>query len=222
MTEEQAFALVNPDRGVYVPGAFVLALGALKAEQRVADAFRDGAEMGWHEHDEDVFLGSERFSRRRLRRHCGGLVDPRPRRGPGQAHVRANAAGIGCGLGASTILLARAYPNSASTGSDYHSRSIEIARKRACDAGVADRVVFEIATADGLSRHRVRPGRDVGSQPAHCAWVTHSGVVEAIQGRWPGMGARPSPRAVCCQTAPAEVRRQRRPGPSTSREGNAR
>ena len=61
MTEEQAFALANPDGGVYAPGAFVLALGALKAEPRITDAFRTGAGMGWHEHDEDVFLGCEQF-----------------------------------------------------------------------------------------------------------------------------------------------------------------
>ena len=63
MTDEQAFALANPDGGVHEPGAFVLALRAQKAEQRIADAFRAGAEMGWHEHDEDVFLGCDRFSR---------------------------------------------------------------------------------------------------------------------------------------------------------------
>jgi hypothetical protein len=63
MTEEQAFALANPGGGVYVPGAFVLALGAVKAERRIAEAFRTGAGMGWHEHDEDVFLGCEQFFR---------------------------------------------------------------------------------------------------------------------------------------------------------------
>src|SRR5262249_62375348 len=63
LTEEQAFALANPGGGVYVPGAFTLALGALKAEQRIAEAFRTGAGMGWHEHDEDVFLGCEQFFR---------------------------------------------------------------------------------------------------------------------------------------------------------------
>jgi hypothetical protein len=63
ITEEQAFALANPDGDVYIPGAFVLALGALKAEQRIADAFRTSTGMGWHEHDEDVFLGCEQFFR---------------------------------------------------------------------------------------------------------------------------------------------------------------
>src|SRR5213595_2337401 len=63
LTEEQAFALANPDGGVYAPGAFVLALGALRAEPRITEAFRSGAGMGWHEQDEDVFIGCEQFFR---------------------------------------------------------------------------------------------------------------------------------------------------------------
>ncbi len=63
MTEEQAFALTDPDGGVYIPGAFVLALGTLKAEPRITEAFRIGAGMGWHEHDQDVFIGGEQFFR---------------------------------------------------------------------------------------------------------------------------------------------------------------
>jgi ubiquinone/menaquinone biosynthesis C-methylase UbiE len=151
MTEEQAFALANPDGAVYAPGAFVLALGALKAERRITDAFRTGAGMGWHEHDEDVFLGCEQFFR------PGYIANLVPSWIPAldgvedKLRVGAKVADIGCGLGASTILLAREYPNSAITGSDYHDRSIEIARKRAGDAGVANRVSFEVASADGFS-----------------------------------------------------------------------
>jgi len=63
MTEEQAFALANPEGGVYIPGAFVLALGTLKAEPRITEAFRTGAGMGWHEHDQNVFTGCEQFFR---------------------------------------------------------------------------------------------------------------------------------------------------------------
>jgi SAM-dependent methyltransferase len=151
MTEEQAFALANPGGGVYVPGAFVLALGALKAERRIAEAFRTGAGMGWHEHDDDVFLGCEQFFR------PGYVANLVPSWIPALDGVHdklvagARAADIGCGLGASTILLADAYPNSAFTGSDYHAGSIEIARKRAGDAGVGDRVSFEVAAADAFS-----------------------------------------------------------------------
>ena len=88
--------------------------------------------------------------------------EPCPGWSPGQAHVRANDAGIGCGLGASTILLARAYPNSAFTGSDYHSQSIEIACKRTGDAGAADRSFRDrhrrrIIPAPGTTWPRRRP-----------------------------------------------------------------
>jgi ubiquinone/menaquinone biosynthesis C-methylase UbiE len=151
MTEEQAFALANPDGSVYIPGAFVLALGGLKAERRIAEAFRTGAGLGWHEHDEDVFLGCELFFR------PGYITNLVPSWIPAldgvQDKLRAGArvADIGCGLGASTILLAREYPNSVFTGSDYHDQSIEIARKRAGDAGVTDRVSFEVAAADAFS-----------------------------------------------------------------------
>ena len=151
MTEEQSFALANPDGGVYVPGAFVLALGTLKAEPRITEAFRTGAGMGWHEHDEGVFLGCEQFFRPG---YIANLIPSWiPALGGVQDKLRAGAkvADIGCGLGASTILLATEYPNSRFTGSDYHEQSIEIARKRAADAGVADRIAFEVAAADGFS-----------------------------------------------------------------------
>jgi len=151
MTEEQAFALTNPDGGVYVPGAFVMALGTLKAVPRITEAFRTGGGMGWHEHDEDVFIGCELFFR------PGYVANLIPAWIPALDGVddKLRAGGtvmdIGCGLGASTILLAQEYPNSRLTGSDYHDKSIELARKRASDAGVADRVSFEVATAATFS-----------------------------------------------------------------------
>jgi Methyltransferase domain len=151
MTEEQAFALADPDGGVYIPGAFVLALGTLKAEPRITEAFRTGAGMGWHEHDQNVFTGCEQFFR------PGYIANLIPSWIPAlddvQHKLRAGAkvADVGCGLGASTILLAREYPNSRFAGSDYHDQSIEIARKRAAGAGVADRISFEVASAAGFS-----------------------------------------------------------------------
>jgi len=151
MTEEQAFALANPDGGVYIPGAFVFALGALKAEQRITEAFRTGTGMGWHEHDEDVFLGCEQFFRPGYMANLVPSWIPALDGVEDKLRAGARVADIGCGLGASTILLAREYPNSAFAGSDYHDRSIEIARKHADEARVADRVSFEIATAAGFS-----------------------------------------------------------------------
>jgi ubiquinone/menaquinone biosynthesis C-methylase UbiE len=151
MTEEQTFALANPDGAIYAPGAFVLALGALKANDRITAAFKNGEGMGWHEHDEDVFVGCEQFFR------PGYIANLVPAWIPAldgvQAKLQAGAsvADLGCGLGASTVLLAQEYPNSTFTGSDYHERSIELARKRAADAGVADRTQFEVASASSFS-----------------------------------------------------------------------
>jgi ubiquinone/menaquinone biosynthesis C-methylase UbiE len=151
MTEEQAFALANPDGGVYVPGAFVLALGTLKAEPRITEAFRTGAGMGWHEHDEDVFTGCEQFFRPGYIANLVPSWIPALDGVAAKLEAGATVADVGCGLGASTILLAQHYPNSRFTGSDYHDESIEIARKRAADAGVADRIHFETAPASGFT-----------------------------------------------------------------------
>ena len=151
MTEEQAFALTNPDGGVYMPGAFVLALGTLKAVPRMTQAFRTGGGLGWHEQDTDVFIGCEQFFR------PGYIANLIPSWIPALEGVEdklragATVADIGCGLGASTILLAQEYPNSRFTGSDYHDESIEMARKHAGDQGVADRVSFEVASASNFS-----------------------------------------------------------------------
>jgi SAM-dependent methyltransferase len=147
LTAEQAFALTDPNGPVFLPGAFQLALGALAARPRIADAFRTGGGMGWHEQDEDVFHGCERFFR------PGYLANLVPSWIPALEGVEdklragTRVADVGCGLGASTVLLAQAYPASTFVGSDYHAGSIEDARKRAADAGVTDRVSFEVASA---------------------------------------------------------------------------
>jgi SAM-dependent methyltransferase len=147
MTEEQAFILANPDSPVYAPGAFVLALGAQQAIDRVTDGFRTGAGIGWHEHDDEVFVGCEQFFRPG---YLANLVPAwLPALDGAEAKLRAGAkvADVGCGLGASTILLAQEYPQIQIMGCDYHEGSIELARKRAADAGVADRIDFEVASA---------------------------------------------------------------------------
>ena len=136
---------------MFLPGAFQLALGALKAQDRIEESFRTGAGMGWHEHDSDVFIGCERFFR------PGYLANLVPAWIPALEGVQAKlesgarVADVGCGHGASTILLAQAYPNSTFIGSDYHEGSIEAARKQAADAGVGHRVSFEVASAQSFS-----------------------------------------------------------------------
>jgi SAM-dependent methyltransferase len=147
LTPEQAFALTDPDGAVYVPGAFQLALGTLRAEDQVIEAFRTGAGIGWHQHDDEVFNGCERFFRPG---YAANLV---PSWLPALDGVEAKLGGgarvadVGCGHGASTVLMAKAYPNSEFTGSDYHAESVQQARKRAADAGLADHVSFDVASA---------------------------------------------------------------------------
>src|SRR3954447_18960083 len=151
MTEEQAFVLANPDGAVYAPGAFVLALGSLQAVDRIEEAFRTGEGLGWHEHDQEVFTGCEQFFRPG---YVANLVSGWiPALDGVDAKLRAGAkvADVGCGLGASTILLAQHYPQSEVLGCDYHDGSIELARKRAAEAGVADRISFDVASAQDFA-----------------------------------------------------------------------
>jgi hypothetical protein len=151
LTAEQALALADPAGPVDVAGAFTLALGALAAVPAVTDAFRTGAGIGWHEQAADVFTGCERFFRAGYAAH---LVQDWLPALPGvvsRLSSGGTVADVGCGLGASAVLLASAFPASRFSGSDYHAGSIALATKRAADAGVADRVTFETASAVSFS-----------------------------------------------------------------------
>jgi ubiquinone/menaquinone biosynthesis C-methylase UbiE len=147
LTEEQAFCLADPDNAIFAPGAFLFALGALKGEERVAEAIRTGTGVGWHEGDKDMLEGCEQFFRPGY--HANLTANWIPALSGVESRLRdgARVADIGCGLGASSVIMAQAYPASQISGSDYDSGSIELARKRAADAGVADRVTFEAASA---------------------------------------------------------------------------
>jgi len=154
LSEEQAFALTDPDGPLYMPGAFLLALGALRAEPRITQAFRSGGGLGWHEQDEDVVIGCEQFFRPG---YSANLIPAwLPALDGVEAKLQAGAkiADVGCGLGASSVLLATSFPRSTVRASDYHEASIELARKRAADAGVADRVSFETAAAQNFTGDR--------------------------------------------------------------------
>jgi 2-polyprenyl-3-methyl-5-hydroxy-6-metoxy-1,4-benzoquinol methylase len=147
LSPEQAFALTNPNGTMYVPGAFLLTLAALRSEPRVTEAFRTGEGIPWHEHDADLFVGTELFFRPGYTANLVPSWIPALDGVDGKLRAGCRVADLGCGLGASTILLAAAYPNSHLTGSDYHGESIELARQRAAEAGVGDRVRFEVSTA---------------------------------------------------------------------------
>jgi 2-polyprenyl-3-methyl-5-hydroxy-6-metoxy-1,4-benzoquinol methylase len=130
-----------------VPAAFLISLGMLRAEPRITEAFRTGAGVGWHEHHDDVFVGCDAFYR------PGYVAELVPSWIPALDGVDAKliagarVADLGCGLGSSSVLLAQTYPRTTVVGSDYHAESIELARKQAAEAGVTDRVSFEVATA---------------------------------------------------------------------------
>jgi SAM-dependent methyltransferase len=150
LPEEQAFALADPDGLAYLPGAFKLALASLKAEPRIAEAFRTGAGVGWHEQDAEVFDGCEMFFAPGYRANLVESWIPALDGVEARLQAGAQVADVGCGHGASTIIMAKAYPRSTFVGFDYHQRSIDWARKAASDAGVSDRVRFEVAPADSF------------------------------------------------------------------------
>lgn len=150
LTEEQAAIVADPEGAVYAPGAFMLALAALRAEPRITEAFRTGAGMGWHEHHPDLFVGTEQFFRPGYAANLTTSWIPAMDDVEEKLKAGARVADIGCGLGASTVLMAQTYRRSHFVGSDYHEESIELARKRAADAGVADRVAFEVASAQSF------------------------------------------------------------------------
>jgi SAM-dependent methyltransferase len=144
---EQTVALTDDQSPAYLPGFFQIALGTVLDSPRITEAARSGEGVGWHEHNHDVFEGCERFFRPGYNASLvpawlpalDGVVE--------KLQAGAKVADIGCGHGCSTILMAQAFPSSTFVGTDYHDGSIETARQRAKDAGVADRVRFETAAA---------------------------------------------------------------------------
>lgn len=154
LTEEQAFALAQEDSPAYLPGAFQLALGSLAAVPRIADSFRTGAGMGWHEHDDGVFHGCEKFFRPGYAANLVTTWIPALHDVKQKLEAGARVADVGCGKGASTLLMAKAFPKSQFFGFDYHDKSIEAARESAQREGVADRVTFDVAKAKEF------PGKD--------------------------------------------------------------
>jgi 2-polyprenyl-3-methyl-5-hydroxy-6-metoxy-1,4-benzoquinol methylase len=148
---EHAVAMTDPSSPAYLPGFFQIALGTVQHTTQTIDAARSGAGIGWHEHTSDVHVGCERFFRPSYNANLltswlpalDGVVDKLER--------GATVADIGCGHGASTILMANAFPRSTFVGSDYHQESIETARVRAAEAGLGERVFFEVAPAAAFS-----------------------------------------------------------------------
>ena len=151
---EQALALAVENSPAFIPGAFQIISACFHDAGKIEQAFRTGEGVGWHEHHHDLFHGTERFFR------PGYLANLTTQWIPAldgvEAKLRngAKVADIGCGLGASTIQMAKEYPNSEFFGFDYHEGSIELARGAAKREGVGDRVTFAVAAAKSY------PGKD--------------------------------------------------------------
>ena len=144
---EHAVALTREDSPAFVAGGFQGMVAAIRATPKVADAFRTGRGLGWHEHDPDLFEGTERFFRPGYEGNIVGSWIPALGGVKEKLEKGATVADVGCGFGASTIIMAKAFPRSRFVGFDYHEASIDRARQRAAEAGVSDRVSFEKATA---------------------------------------------------------------------------
>jgi SAM-dependent methyltransferase len=150
LTPEQVFAFAEEKGPAYMPGAFQAATAAIRSEAKIAEAFRTGNGVGWHDHDPELYLGAERFYKPNYVANLLSSWLPALYGVEKKLQEGARVADVGCGYGVSTILMAQAFPNSCFYGFDYHELSIQWARQRAEEAGVLDRVAFEALSAKDM------------------------------------------------------------------------
>jgi 2-polyprenyl-3-methyl-5-hydroxy-6-metoxy-1,4-benzoquinol methylase len=150
LSPEQKEAFTNPDSPGYVAGAFQNLTAATRVLDRLTEAFHTGDGIGWHEQHPDMFEGTERFFRPGYLANLTSQWIPALTGIEERLTAGARVADVGCGHGASTIIMAQRYPASSFVGVDYHQPSVELARARADAAGVADRVEFRVAGAADL------------------------------------------------------------------------
>ena len=152
---EHAQALVNENSPAYVAGGFQVVMSLFRDEPKFLEAFKTGKGIAWGEHDKDLFEGTERFFRPGYTANLVGSWIPALDNGNVEQALKkggAKVADIGCGHGVSTILMAKAYPNSKFYGFDNHPASIEYARKKAREEGLGeDRIQFEVASSTNYS-----------------------------------------------------------------------
>ena len=147
LPDEHALALADEESPFYILGVYDSIASLYADEDRILDAFRTGGGMGWHEHDHRLFRGTERFFRPGYKANLVAEWIPALDGVQEKLERGAKVADIGCGHGASTIIMAEAFPKSEFFGFDYHDASIARAREAASDAGVGDRISFEVASA---------------------------------------------------------------------------
>ncbi len=153
MLPEQAVALTEESSPFYVGGGFYVIKAMLNAQPRISEYFKDGGGMLWGEHDPDLFVGTEKFFRPGYTAHLVGSWIPALTGAVEKLQAGAKVADIGCGHGASTVIMANAYPNSTFYGYDNHDASITTASKKAEDGGVSDRVSFAVENASSFPDH---------------------------------------------------------------------
>jgi ubiquinone/menaquinone biosynthesis C-methylase UbiE len=143
---EHIFVLANPESPAFLPPAFDVAASLWHGEDKILAAFRSGSGVGWHEHDCRLFTGTEAFFRNGYRAHLIQTWIPSLSGIEQQLSNGGRVADLGCGHGASVILMAQAFPKSTFVGIDYDESAIAVARERAQQAGVADQIRFGVAT----------------------------------------------------------------------------
>jgi SAM-dependent methyltransferase len=151
LSAEQVLALADEESEVYLLGAYDILASFFADEDRLAEAFRTGTGLHWNEHDHHLFSGTEAFFRAGYRQHLVGSWLPALEGVVEKLEAGARVADVGCGHGASTIIMAKAFPASTFVGFDSHPAGIERAREAAAQAGVAERVRLEVAGADSFS-----------------------------------------------------------------------
>jgi SAM-dependent methyltransferase len=147
MNPEQAFALAEDDTAVDLPGFYYMLASCMKDEEKLTEIFRTGEGFGWHEHEKGLFVGCERFFRPSYLAHLLSEWIPALDGVEAKLQSGARVADFGCGHGSSTILMAKAFPNSHFFGFDYHPESIQRAREIAEEQQLTDRVSFQVAPA---------------------------------------------------------------------------
>jgi 2-polyprenyl-3-methyl-5-hydroxy-6-metoxy-1,4-benzoquinol methylase len=147
MSPEQTVALTDESSPFFVGGGFFVIKAMTNAVSKIENAFKNGGGLLWGDNDPDLFVGTERFFRPGYAAHLIPSWIPSLQGIEDKLKNGGRVADIGCGHGSSTIIMAQAYPNSRFWGFDNHDKSIETARERAKDAGVSDRVTFEVANA---------------------------------------------------------------------------
>ncbi|MEP6922030.1 MAG: methyltransferase domain-containing protein [bacterium] len=150
LTPEQAAGLTDEASPFYVGGGFFVVKAMTGAVTRIEEAFKTGGGLLWGDNDPDLFVGTERFFRPGYAAHLIASWIPALTGIEEKLKAGGKVADVGCGHGSSTIIMAQAYPKSRFWGFDNHDKSIETARQRAKDAGVSDRVTFEVTNAAAL------------------------------------------------------------------------